>query len=238
LAAHIVALLRSGLNLSSAEVRCTSVDGYRLPGGADTDDQLRLEVHNAEAFVGIVSTASLQSPYVLFELGARWGAGKQLVPLLAPGTPASVLGGPLAGLNALRSDSRAQLQQLVTDLAQTLGIRPEVPAGYEANIEAILALTVQDNPEAPAGKPATAEAQDVGVPDEATQILTALSRHERARIGLVASAVGQSEQRTRYFLDTLIDRGLVDAIRAMGSPPAYFLTQAGRAYLFEKGLLA
>lgn len=117
LAARLVALFRAALSIPSSALRCSSVDGYRLPGGANTDDQLRREVHDADAFVGIVSSASLRSLYVLFELGARWGARRQMIPLLSPGTSTSVLGGPLGGLNALSAGSVPQLHQLLSELA-------------------------------------------------------------------------------------------------------------------------
>jgi hypothetical protein len=140
LAAQVVDLMRSALNLPASTIRCTSVDGYRLPGGADTDGQLKMEVRDSEAFVGIVSDRSVQSMYVLFELGARWGAARHLLPLLAPGTPTSVLQGPLSGINALRADVQAQLHQLVSDVGRVLGIVPENPAAYQQHIDRILRL--------------------------------------------------------------------------------------------------
>jgi hypothetical protein len=134
----LINLLRSALKLSAPENRCTSVDGYRLPGGADTMGQLRREVHDAQAFIGIVSAASLDSMYVAFELGARWGAGKHLLPILVSGADPSMLSGPLTGINALRCDSSAQLHQLIDDLAKQLGIKADSPAAFQAEIDQIL----------------------------------------------------------------------------------------------------
>lgn len=75
----LVELCRSALIMPGGKIRCTSLVGYRLPGGAVVDDQLRHEVHDANAFIGLISYNSIRSMYVFFELGARWGAGKQLV---------------------------------------------------------------------------------------------------------------------------------------------------------------
>lgn len=134
----LINLLRSALKLSATEIRCTSVDGYRLPGGADTIGQLRREVHDAQAFIGIVSAASLDSMYVAFELGARWGARKHLLPILVSGADPSILSGPLTGINALTCDSGAQLHQLIDDLAKQLGIKADSPAAFQAEIDQIL----------------------------------------------------------------------------------------------------
>lgn len=139
----IVVLLRAALNLPASEIRCTSIDGYRLPIGADTDEQLRREVHAAEAFIGIISPESLKSLYVVFELGARWGAGRPLFPVLSPGTDTKILSGPLSGLNALSAGNRSQLHQLVRDLAQSLDIKAESPDAYERHIEPIVNLKIQ-----------------------------------------------------------------------------------------------
>src|SRR5262249_8643380 len=114
--APLVQLIQIGLRLGAKDIRCTSLDGYRLRGGANTEETLRTEVHNARLFVGVISPASLRSMYVAFELGARWGARKHLLPVLAPGTDASVLEGPLKSINALRCDNRSELHQLITDL--------------------------------------------------------------------------------------------------------------------------
>ena len=138
LAIHVVDLLRAALNLRADQIRCTSVEGYRLPAGADFDSQLRDEALESRVFIGILSAFSLASAYVLFELGARWGAKRPIMPLLAPGIGPQILKGPLTGLNVLSCNNAAQLHQLVSEVADILNVSPESPAVYQRHIEAIL----------------------------------------------------------------------------------------------------
>ena len=105
LAAALVDLFQSALPLPAAAIRCTSVTGYCLRGGTDIDERLRREVGDANAFIGIISYQSLRSPYVLFELGARWGATRHLIPVLAPGLGPDVLIGPLFPRPTISLDS-------------------------------------------------------------------------------------------------------------------------------------
>ena len=118
LAAAIVELIRSALSLAPETVRCSSVDGYRLPAGVDTDETLRREVYSTEVVIGVLTPHSLKSSYVQFELGARWGIGRPLVPLLARGASPAELPGPLQGKNALLVSEDAQCLQFVEDLAK------------------------------------------------------------------------------------------------------------------------
>src|SRR5262249_15975316 len=64
-AAALIDLLRDALALPPEQIRCTSVDGYRLPSGANTNEQLRAEIHETEIFVALLTEASIGSTYVL-----------------------------------------------------------------------------------------------------------------------------------------------------------------------------
>ena len=88
--------------------------------------------------------------YVLFELGARWGADKPLIPLLAPGTDAGDLAGPINDLNALSADSAAQIHKLVSDVATALRIVAARPEAYQRQLDRLLAVkpAVVDDPAA------------------------------------------------------------------------------------------
>ena len=37
----LIDLIRVAINLGSTQIRCTSIDGYRLPAGANTNEQLK-----------------------------------------------------------------------------------------------------------------------------------------------------------------------------------------------------
>jgi hypothetical protein len=146
LAGALVDLIRSALNLRSEEIRCTSVEGYKLPGGVDTDDTIRDELLAAPVFVGLISDVSFESAYVLFELGARWGARRRLVPLLAPGVDYSILKGPIGGKSALCCDSAGQLHQFVKEASDHLNVQLEPAAAYNAHIEKLTNWEPRDLP--------------------------------------------------------------------------------------------
>jgi hypothetical protein len=99
---------------------------------------LRSEVLDAKTFVALISPASLDSNFVLFELGARWVAQKPLIPLVVPTVSTSDLEAPLNSLNALVCDSRANLFQLVQELAKMLDVDLEPPATYAGAIDNVL----------------------------------------------------------------------------------------------------
>lgn len=139
----LINLLRAALNIPAHRIRCTSVDGYRLPAGASTDDQLRQEIYEARAFIGLITPTSFQSTYVLFELGARWGAGLHIAPVLAAGAESSLLRGPLMGFNALSCDVAAQIYQLADDLATALEVTVDSPSAYQKEIEALVAQSAK-----------------------------------------------------------------------------------------------
>jgi len=148
IAKRVVDLLRAALNLRPSDIRCTSVDGHRLEVGADTSSQLRRELIEARLFIGIISESSMSSAWVLFELGARWGAGRPLAPILAPSATTDLLKGPLAALNALSCSNSAQLHQLIRDIGHHLQITPNSPDSYQDQMDAFTGTGAQPDTDA------------------------------------------------------------------------------------------
>ena len=139
----LIELLQIACHIPADRIRCTSVDGYRLPVGATTDVQLKSEVHGATAFIGLITPESIASAYVLFELGARWGANLHLASILACGADTEFLRGPLSGINALDCTSAEQIHQLVTDIAGILNRQPNSPAVYHRYVERLVEVAKQ-----------------------------------------------------------------------------------------------
>lgn len=134
----LVELLRSSLNMPAKRIRCSSIDGYRLSVGAYTDEQLRKEVHDAKILIGVITPYSIKSAYVLFELGARWGAKKKMFPILACGADPSVIGGPLKAINSLDCDNVSQIHQLIDEISKVLQIPKESAASYQNKVDQLI----------------------------------------------------------------------------------------------------
>jgi len=250
LATALIALLRSALNIPAEEIRCTSVNGYRLPIGADTEERLRQEVHDAKAFIGLITASSMASAYVMFELGARWGANLHLAPLLGAGASSELLRGPLSSLNALHCEEPAQLHQLISDLANHLTLTNATkPAVYQNLIDDLVAVSkslgkVNDA----SGKMETLStkatvAEKVLAPSDLTceeMEVIKLFTHEHIRslsIERIVDHIKIHPIKMERTMRRLIDCGLVTQVVRMGMPFSYRLTAQGQDFLVTNELL-
>jgi len=235
----LIFLLRSALNLPSSQLRATSVDGFRLPGGANTTEQLRLEVQSAKVLVGIISQASLKSAYVTFELGARWGSGKPMIPLLASDVGPDSLAGPLQGINALSCRSSAQLHQFVEEMAEHLGVALDRPAAYQKCVDDIIELQPRLTSSSPDGS--ALNGLPLRLSDAARDLLLVAIRDENGVILRTRTATGlhittnqtdlvtdrNPKTSARWYgaLDELIKGGFVEDRNGKGN--VFWLTVLG-----------
>lgn len=138
IAKALVTLFEKALKISARRIRCTSVNGYRLPAGVETNDRLRTEVFESKLFIALLTPNSLKSLFVLFELGARWGTRKPLFPILAGGTTPDDLKPPLNGLNALSASVGDHVRQLIENAAEALSERLEPISSFSTEVEAVV----------------------------------------------------------------------------------------------------
>lgn len=135
LANALIRLIEKALKLKATAIRCSSVDGYRLPGGAKIDETIRKEIHESKVFIALLTSHSMESTYVLFEMGARWAIEGYLLPIICQPDGKSLVNGPLKSLNVLDGKREPELHQLISDLSGYLGVAPEPPASYLAEIK-------------------------------------------------------------------------------------------------------
>ena len=244
LAKALVELLRAALNIPANKIRCTSVNGYRLPAGASIDDQLRQEVHESQAFIGLITPSSMASTFVLFELGARWGAGRHLVPLLGGGADSSFLRGPLGTLNALTCDDAGQIHQLVDDFANLLSVTDRTaPAGYQTYVERLIEASKASEVKPPvqslpASSTGAGKIEHV-LSDEELRVMKLFvnARKEGLLEEALVANLGLHRLKVGQLLDQLTKRKLLYAAVRMGLPAYYRLTAQGRDYLVNNSLL-
>lgn len=247
LAEAIVELLCAALGLRRKDFRCTSVEGSALPGGAQTSEQLRREIAETPAFISILTPQSLQSFYVLFELGARWQVGSSHIPLLARGMSGNVLQEPLKATIALDISSEAKAHQFIHDLAAVLGRDVESANSYIEKIRKVIRLA---KPTGSARRQSSrgmvdSESEKATTPrdptrlDEASERVLAKVAHEPV-LGIMplefAKDIGVHRVRVETCLKALAERGLITLRGAEKEKHSCTVTNEGKEYLMRHGL--
>lgn len=141
LAKALCEFLRASLDLSSVEIRCSSVPGFQLPFGKTISGQLKDDIGASNAVFVLITRASLQSQWVLFELGAAWALGKVIVPVLGPGLSQSDLPGPLAEYPVVSSDdtnAAARLRDAVAQIAKELSLKEKGGGEPQSGLESFM----------------------------------------------------------------------------------------------------
>ncbi len=202
---------------------------------------LRREVHEAVLFIGLITPHSIHSPYVLFELGARWGAGKTWIPLLASGAGAEHLRGPLSGINALNCSVPAQVHQLVEEAAKHLSVDPSRPSTYQKAHAAL--VTASSEPEAYSrdaviAVPVSEVRSDLSY-DEGLILTILASNHvdsnKEMKIELMSELLGMNRLKVEVLVEKLKGAELVGQL--ITSSSSFGLTPEGKRYIVEIGLV-
>ncbi len=109
--------------LDDEEIRCTSVPGHRLSVGSDFTETLLNDLSDTSVVIGLITRNSLASSWVLFELGATWGARKALRPLVSDEVDLKSLPGALAGRHVAKLSKTTDVVQLLDELITSLGAK-------------------------------------------------------------------------------------------------------------------
>jgi hypothetical protein len=114
--------------LEDESVRCTTVPGHKLPVGSDFAKTLVNDIGDSALVIGLLTPAALSSGWVLFELGATWGAQKNLKPLVADSVDLKALPGPLVNQHAAKLSSKSDIAQFIEEAALLIGAKKRTAA--------------------------------------------------------------------------------------------------------------
>jgi len=134
-------LLQTAFRISSNAIRCSSVPRYALSFGADVTGEIRREVLGAAVLIGVVTQSSRESAWVLFELGARWGLSKPIIPLLAGSADMAMLPPPIQNTNAAKCTTE-HLMKLVEEVAAILGESVPRASSYAHLVDTLVKAAV------------------------------------------------------------------------------------------------
>ena len=119
--------IKSALKLDDEDILCTSDPDSGLTFNSNTiSDQLKRNLKGAEALIALITTDSLRSPWIPFEIGSFWPTEKPIILILGPGLSPSSLPGLLKGWNSIRVEDENAfdlLNAVINELDKKLDIR-------------------------------------------------------------------------------------------------------------------
>ncbi|MGO7821260.1 toll/interleukin-1 receptor domain-containing protein, partial [Rhizobium ruizarguesonis] len=124
-------LLSKALNITSANIFCSSLEGQGVKKGADFVDAIKGKATEAKAVVALLSPAYLESPFCLAELGAAWALNTHRFPIVVPPNTFEVMKATLLGVVGVKIDQQEALTQLLEDIGEALSL-PAPTAGVRA----------------------------------------------------------------------------------------------------------
>lgn len=138
LARLLVDVIESFFSVPDRKVLCSSLPGYKLEVGSPTIDELRKRISSSELVIALISPNSLESDWVLFELGAAWITAKHTIPILTGELSAEDLPAALKQNIAGKINNRNDLINLIDVIHEKLDWPVKNQRAGNANVDALV----------------------------------------------------------------------------------------------------
>ncbi len=177
LAGELRALLESAIE-PKPRVFISGLGGLR----ASTDsyrEQLRAAAMNADAYVGLITKASVDREWIFFEAGAAFGRGVLYVPVIVDMTP-SDLPTSIGGYQGVVAKDQARMRDFVDDVAKAIGARtkPHFSQRFGRFAKAVEAYGKPSAAEELSGVPLAIDLIEAGRREEAEKLFDELAEKE------------------------------------------------------------
>jgi hypothetical protein len=104
-------LLEGGINISQKQIFCTSLEDQGIPAGQDFKAFIQAKLDDSKIVIALISQNYYASAFCMCELGATWIRAKDFIPFIVPPLGFDDLKGVLSGMQVLRINDTAGLDQ-------------------------------------------------------------------------------------------------------------------------------
>ena len=132
LADKLVDLFETGVGISDSDIFCSSLEGMGIPSGTNFVEFIKKQISEPRIVVLLLSEDYFQSQFCLSELGAAWVLSHRILPLIVPPLEFKDIKAVLTGVQVLKINIGADLNQMQEDLIGSLGIKGKAFPRWEA----------------------------------------------------------------------------------------------------------
>lgn len=239
-ATALVNFLLSGLHLEDTDIRCTSAPGHQLRFGTTISQILKNDINLTTFVIGLISINSQKADWVPFELGAAWGLGKAILPILSPDIEPRYLPGPLGNLPYITintNDAPSRMMDLLQQLHEELGAPLKTGGKTQSNLTAFISSYTQSPQQnANTKSPATTEQTILLTIWKLTE--TNYDQHGYS-LEAISQHANQSIPMCEHHLENLVKKSFVEKKSYIGGINGlrYLLKQGGRDQLISNELV-
>jgi hypothetical protein len=202
----------------------------------EKNEQAFLDV---KAVIILCSPVSIQTPWIPFEAGCAWMRKINIIPVCHGGLPPAELPQPLAVFQGFDLNQKDFGQKLFFILSQELGVSKLPAIQYREMREEIKQIQESIHPEASYFPPDRGQESKADQPLESlhVQVLLVLADGHGYTSAVLGEHFRMEEKKMIPLLKTLIQQNYVYASPAGMGHVRYNLTNAGKSYLEQNGLI-
>ena len=224
--------------LGQCEVFVSS-DSATLPGGVKWLNKIDEALRSANVMLVICSAASISRPWVNFETGCAWSRSIPVIPLCHSGMQKGTLPRPISDFQAIDLEDPKFAQLLLEALQAHFGLA-KLPRINNAEMQAEIVAAISKIPGTSKSSATPAQTPKISseARDEGNKILHLMGQQsDRVSTRDLASHFRWSVQQAQFFVEELVNMGLLFTHHNMRTGTSYSLNENGRKYLFERSML-
>lgn len=138
LADKIVDLIETGVGIPSGDVFCSSLEGLGIPSGVNFVDFIKGQIQNPKTILLLITPNYYESVFCLCELGASWALSHNTIPIIVEPLEYKDIKNVLTGIQVRKISDKSDLNEIQSELINTLRIKGHSFARWEAKRDEFL----------------------------------------------------------------------------------------------------